>query len=79
MADVEAARAACNVVIPDNNVVQAREQMKAYRVFMLKHGGALGVITALHRAGRIGDVAYNELRQRVLDTLAPTLVGVVKP
>ncbi len=78
VADVEAARFECNVSVPDNSQAQVRSQMRAYRTYMIKHGSALGVIMALHRAGKLGDVAYNELRQRVVNTLAPTIVGAVR-
>jgi len=33
-------------------------------------------LMALHRCGKLSDVAYNELRQITMDTLAPTVIGV---
>jgi hypothetical protein len=73
--DVESARIACNIVVPDNHHATAELQRKAYARFMVKHGGVLGTLTTLHRCRRLNDVAYNELRQRVIQTLAPTIVG----
>lgn len=70
VADVELARAECNVVFPDNRARTVEHQRKAYRRFMVKHGGVLGVLMALYRCGKLGDVAYRELRQRALNTLA---------
>lgn len=69
--DVELARAECNVVFPDDRARTVEHQRRAYRRFMIKHGSVLGVLMALHRCGRIGEVAYNELRQRVLNALGP--------
>ncbi len=73
--DVELARAECNLVFPDDRVRTVEHQRKAYRRFMVKHGSVLGVLMALHRCGRIGDVAYSGLRQRALNTLGPHVVG----
>jgi hypothetical protein len=73
--DVESARLSCNVVIPDDQAKTVRHQQRAYTKFMVKHGSALGVVMALHRCRKISDVAYNELRQRVIQTLVPTVVG----
>lgn len=71
----EDARVMCNIRYPNDEGRTVREQQKAYRMFMVKHGSALGAVMALHRAGLLGDVAYNELRARVINTLAPTIVG----
>lgn len=73
--DVEAARQACNVVYPGDDLMTAREQRKAYREFMIKYGVALDRVVILKRCRLLSDVAYNELRQRVFNTLVPTVVG----
>lgn len=78
VADTEAARKACNIVVPDNAVLTVQAQRKAYATFMVKHGSALGMLMALHRCRRLNDAAYNELRTRVINTLAPTLVGAIR-
>jgi hypothetical protein len=80
--EVKEARAGCDVrvIVPPGGTVDKAAmvdyQQKQYARFMIKHGGALGVIMALHRCGKIGDVAYNELRQIVINTLVPTVVAL---
>ena len=69
------ARDACNVEFPGDRMATITHQRKAYAIFMVKHGAALGALLAFHRSGKIGDVLYNEMRERVLATLAPTIVG----
>jgi hypothetical protein len=73
---VKAARRDCNVMYPGDQARTAAHQRKAYTAFLMKHGSALGTLMALHRCGKLGDVAYNELRQIAMDTLAATVVGV---
>ena len=73
--DVEDARQQCNVSVPGDQVTTASLQRKAYRIYLVRHGGALGTLTALHRCRKLNDVAYMELRQRVMLTLVPTVVG----
>jgi hypothetical protein len=70
------ARLDCNVVFPDSHQKTVAYQRKAYAAFMMHHGSALGALMALHRCGKISDVAYNEVRQEVMATMAPTVVGV---
>ena len=68
--NVESARQACDLTtVP-------REQRKAYNIWVTRHGAALGTLTALHRCGMLSDVAYNELRERVMQTMQPTLVDL---
>lgn len=78
---VQEARRNCDVRVivapggvPDQGMM-VDYQRKQYAAFMVKHGAALGMIMALHRCGKLGDVAYNELRQIVINTLVPTVVG----
>jgi len=69
---VEDARTACDVqTTPDAT-------RKAYSVWQVRHGSALGALKALHRVGLLNDVAYNELRTRILATANPTLIMVPK-
>ena len=72
---VEASRRDCDVIIPDNNEAHVRHQQRAYRTWLMRHGGALGSLMALHRSNKIGDVAYNEMRARIMATMTPTIVG----
>jgi len=73
---VRTARRDCNTMFPGDQIKTVTHQKKAYIAFMMKHGGALGTLMALHRCGKLSDVAYNELRQITMDTLAPTVIGV---
>ena len=72
---VKVARLDCNVVFPGDAARSVAHQRKAYHQFLVRHGAALGTLTAVHRCGKLGDVAYSELREVVLNTLAPTIVG----
>lgn len=68
-----------------NDVVNARHECdlhqsvamkrKAYLIWRTRYGGLLGVLMALHRAGLLNDVAYNELRQKALETGVPTVAS----
>jgi len=53
----------------------AAEQRARYGHFRIKYGIATGVLLALHRCRKLSDVAYNELRAEILDTMTPTVVG----
>lgn len=58
--------------------VSVKDQRRAFLRWMLKRGESLGVLHALKRTGRLGDVAFQELRGRVLQTQVPTVqVGVL--
>lgn len=74
VAGVELARVQCDVTYPDNKITM-QEQRKAYRVFLIRHGAALGTVMALYRCRKLTDNAYKRLRQRVVNTLVPTTVG----
>ena len=50
------------------------EQKRGYDAYRMRFGQALGVLTALQRCGRLGDVAYNELRARIFATGKPTFI-----
>lgn len=55
-----------------------KDQRKAFLRWMIKRGESLGVLHALQRTGKLGDVAFQELRGRVLKTQVPTVqVGVM--
>lgn len=73
---VKKARLDCNIAFPGDASRTVAFQRKAFHQFLVRHGAALGTLTALHRCGKLGDVAYNELRAVVLNTLTPTVVGV---
>lgn len=74
MKDLESSRAVLDQLTFDRELgkeVSPKEVQKAHRVFLVRHGGCLGTLTALHRCGRITDTAYAEMRQRILATIAP--------
>ena len=48
-------------------------QRKAWSTWMVKHGSALGALMMLHRCDKVGDVLYNQLRERVMKTMVPTV------
>jgi len=52
------------------DVVGQRRALDQYRI---RFGNALGVLVALQRCRKIGDVAYNGLRERVMQTATPTV------
>ena len=72
---VEKARANCDVIIPGNPELTARSQRKAYNDWRIRYGQALGTLTTLMRCRVLNDVAYMELRERVMRSGIPTVVG----
>lgn len=74
---LEASRADCNVQVPGDPQMTARLQRKAYTNWMIRYGQALGSLTTLMHCRKLNDVAYNELRERIMQTAIPTQVGTV--
>ena len=74
---VKAARIACDVFLGHAQEVTVTAQRRNFRVFLVRHGSALGSLVALHRCGKLSDTAYNEFREIILKTLAPTIVGEI--
>lgn len=72
--DVKVARLACNVTPVSAKLITVGEQKRAERIWLVKHGGALGSLMALYRVGLLDDVAYTELRKEVMATLIPTVI-----
>lgn len=66
--DAEQARALCDIQ------TDAAATRKQHYTYLVKHGSVLGMITALHRCGRLSDVAVNELRAREMRTMLPTTI-----
>lgn len=64
----ETARAECDIQ------TTASDQRAAYSKFMIRHGSALGTLTALHRCNKINDRTYNEFQQRALNSLAASVI-----
>ena len=74
--DVQGARFDCDVFYPGDKTRTVREQKRAERIWLVKHGGALGTVLALFRCGRLSQQAYDKMRKEILDTMVPTVVGV---
>ncbi|MHC4864665.1 MAG: hypothetical protein ACYTEX_11300 [Planctomycetota bacterium] len=72
---LESARLRCNVYYPGDEDRTIETQKAADFRFVMKLGGILGMIVALHRCRLLGDVAYNEFRSKAMATLIPTVVG----
>ncbi len=73
------ARELCNVVIPGDTAATVRAQQRAHQQWLMQYGGAVGSLVALHRAGMISDNAYEQLQQKVFQTLKPSVVGDITP
>lgn len=72
---LQVARVICNVVFPKDHDKTVQYQKDAERLLLVRHGGVLGVLVALHRCRLLSDVGYNELREQAMAVLVPTLVG----
>lgn len=75
--DTLAARALLNVPIPDARDTKVSWQRRREAIYFMKYGSSLGSLMGLFRTGTIGPRAYSEMRQKVLNSLAPTIVGAV--
>lgn len=76
--EVKERRIACDIYIPDGLDSPAEVQRKNYVKFMLAHGQALGALLTLFKCNMISTVMYNELRQQVLATYVPTVIGSMR-
>jgi hypothetical protein len=70
VARLEVDRLACDLA------PAAHGQRRAYDQYRIRFGQALGTLVCLQRCGRLGDVAYNELRARVMATALPTVIDL---
>jgi hypothetical protein len=77
IAELKMARAFCDVVHTDQQF-SVRQQRKNERVWLMKHGAALGTLLCLHRCDRLDTVAYNDMRKEIMETMQPTIVGAVQ-
>lgn len=71
------ARRVCDVEVPGFPEATVRAQNSAWNVFLIRHGSALGAITALAAVGLIDNQARSELSKTVIRTLIPSVVGRV--
>ena len=70
-------REACNVIIPDNVVATERQQKRAERVYLMHIGRVLEAASLLCSVGLIDVVAFETFHKNALNTMAPSVVGVV--
>lgn len=75
--DVETARGLCNTALPHEGSRSVRDQQRAERAYLMKHGAALGALGALLRCEVISTIAYHQLTDRVRATLTATTSGSV--
>ena len=79
--DVEEARRHCDTLMfgraPQD--IATEKVKKAHKIFLVKHGSALGSLAMLHRCAKLEDTGYMQLRERILKTLVPTSGEIVLP
>ena len=76
--DVEKYRNAIDEGSAHPEHVQAGELKKLHDVLLVKHGGAKGVLLALHRCGKLTDDAYNAMTKRITRTLVPSTIVIAQ-
>jgi hypothetical protein len=54
--------------------IDTATQRKLERIWLVKHGSALGTLTCLHRCDMITATMYDELRTTIMATMIPTVV-----
>lgn len=62
-----------------DDALTVAEQRQAFLRWLLKRGESLGALHALKRTGRISDVVFEEMRQRILSTTVPSVRQGVLP
>jgi len=75
--DMQFFRSLCDIEIPNPTSKQVTEQRRALWKYLQKQGKVMGALEALLFTRMLNEVAYNELRQQALNSLAPTIVGSV--
>jgi len=67
-------RLGCIAELPGDKEGTSRFQRKAYRIFLEKHGGVLGMLAILCRCQKLSEEAYNKLRSEAMELLGPSLI-----
>ncbi len=75
--NVEGARVLCDVPIPLKGETPAAAQQRLYKVFLMRHGAALGALGFALRTQMIEPELYAQLTNRIRATLMPTQAGQV--
>ena len=73
------ARVNCDIRIPDDPVTTARVQEAAYDEYQCWYGAAIGALTVLKWTKLLPDNTYEQLLQKIHNTRAATVVGLVRP
>ena len=68
-------RQRCDIPIPDKNQHLIREQQRNMWTFLTKQGQVVGALKALKLVGMISDRGYQELMQKAVNTLIPSVVS----
>ncbi len=74
---VLAARAACDIAVPLRGETPKQAQSRLYRVFLMRHGAALGALGLALREGLVTPEQYARFTNAVRETLLPTQVGEI--
>ena len=68
---LEFARIAVNVIVPGvDEETLVKHQRQSEQLYFMKYGSALGALDMAHSCGKIADATYDNLRARVIATLA---------
>lgn len=68
---------ACDVPVPLKGETKQAAQQRMWRVFLIRHGAALGALGFALRTEMITPEHYAELTNLVRETLLPTQVGEI--
>ena len=71
-------RERCDVVIHDDPVTKAKEQLSAWRTWNAHYGEAIGTLISYRQASKVEDVLFDTLRLLVQASLAPKVVGTAR-
>lgn len=73
--EVVRARKECDAIQIDGKPATVEAKDRLYARWLMLYGQAIGTVIAYYQCGRLQDVAYQKLKDRVQATLAVTFVG----
>ena len=76
--DMQTFRNMCDIKIPNPTHEQVKAQQRVLWQFLTKQGKVMGALQALLLTRKINEVAYNELKQKAINAMAPTIVGSIQ-
>jgi hypothetical protein len=71
---LETVRGGCNFVVPGDKLQTAEFQKSAYRKFIAKQGGVLGMLAVLCKAKKLSRDAYGLFKSQAMALLGPSLI-----